>query len=71
MKVSNFRNYFLSVKSSRVVKKGDAQRSRLAAVPVFEKQSARLPKPIRMLMFKFSTKSHYKTVKPKLKMIDK
>jgi hypothetical protein len=48
-----------------------AQRSRLAAVPAFEKQSARQLKPIRMLMFKFSTKSHYKTVKPKLKMIDR
>jgi hypothetical protein len=31
MKVSNFRNYFLSVKSSRVVKKGDAQRTGLYA----------------------------------------
>jgi hypothetical protein len=39
-------------------------------VPVFEKQSARQLQPIRMLMIKFSTKSHYKTVKPKLKMID-
>jgi hypothetical protein len=47
------------------------QRSRLAAVPVFEKQSARQLKPIRMLMIKFSTKSHYKTVKPKLKTIDR
>jgi hypothetical protein len=49
---------------------GCHQRSRLAAVPVFEKRSARQLKPIRIVMIKFSTKSHYKTVKPKLKMID-
>jgi hypothetical protein len=46
------------------------QRSRLAAVPVFEKLSARQPKPIRIVMIKFSTKFRYKTVKPKLKTID-
>jgi hypothetical protein len=52
-----WRNPFLKISNTLLETAHFDERSRLDAVPVFENQSARQTKPIRIVMIKFCIKS--------------